>query len=167
MARVSFKTVSRYGFTPGYLLKMVCQVCAVPLSGFYKRPETSRALSPLILRGATVHGSMLRREIARRVPKIRIRQPSIYGGVDNRIRRDRSTASEIHSKLLLPYSRRSLSGDNLRPQFGDPPGAHKGLVLIFSQRIRRHIGRPSTKDVSFPIRIDSQTYSFCFTDHPL
>lgn len=50
-------------------------MCAVPLSGFYERPDTSKGLSPLILRGATVLGLMLRREIARRVLKIRIRQP--------------------------------------------------------------------------------------------
>jgi hypothetical protein len=106
-------------------------MCAVPVSSVYKCPDTSKGVSPL-LHGATLLGSMLRRKIARRVPKIRICQPPIYGRVDNRIRRNPSTASQIHSKLLLPYSGRSLSGDNLRPQFGDPPGTAKGLMLILS-----------------------------------
>jgi hypothetical protein len=141
----------------GHLLEVVCQMCAVPVSGVYKCHDTSKAVSPLILRGATLLGSMLRRKIAGRVPQIRICQPPIYGRVDNRIRRNSSTAAQIHSKLLLPYSGRSLFGDNLRPQFGDPPGATKGLVLVFSESIRRHIRRFSTKEVSFPTLIDSQT----------
>jgi hypothetical protein len=116
----------------GHLLEVVCQMCAVPVSSVYKCPDTSKGISPLILLGATLLGSMLRGKIARSVLKIRICQPSIYVRVDNRIRRNPSTASQIHSKLLLPYSGRSLSGDNLRPQFGDPPGAAKGLMLIFS-----------------------------------
>jgi hypothetical protein len=115
----------------GYLLEPVCQMCAGSDIYLRKCPDISSGASPSILLGATVLGLMLRRKIAGRVLKTRICQPPIYGRVDNGFRCNPSMASHIHSKLLLPYSRRSLPGYNLRPQFCDPPGTAKGTHADF------------------------------------
>src|ERR1035437_2660088 len=107
------------------------------------------------------------REITGGVPQALISQPSLHRCMDDWVRRNPATTSKVHPKVFLPDVWRCLHVYNLGPQFGDPPDAPEGLVLIVRKRVRCDVRWFPSKNVSLSVRVNSKAGQFCLRDHPL
>src|ERR1039458_1107189 len=84
---------------------------------------------------------------------------------------DRPSASQVKPDAALPVGLR-LSRyrhrirEYLRPKFSNPPHTLLRFVLILCKRVRRHIRRLPSKNVSLSILIYSKSSTFRLTNHP-
>src|ERR1035437_9703887 len=108
---------------------------------------------------------MLSREITGGVPQALISQPSLHRCMDDWVRRNPAPTPKVHPKVFLPDVWLCLHVYNLGPQFGDPPDAPEGLVLIVRKSVRCDVRWFPSKNVSFSVRVNSKTRNFSLGDH--